>query len=702
VNTPVASGAIGRAAHRLIVHLASLGILLGATAAEPQTRWAGGDGVWTDARWTDGAPDAFKEVVVGQTSQVTLPRGTCLAADLEVGRQPGDHARVEVTGGKLVLLQDSLFVGERSGSSADFVLHAGAVHSVMDVFVGGATAAPGRATKASLTIDGGSFVGRTLTIGLGYGATSRVNVIGSKPEAVHALDNVYLQASAAPDGTPGDSTLAFALDEHGVTPITIESRRDGLRVIKDARSHCRLEIRLVAIPPREDVTLIAAHKRPQGTFDNLPEGAAITADFGGRTYRWSLTYHGGASQCDVVLRNRSEYGADAPVTHVRPLPAVPVPLWTEHPLLATPLRPGTPAFEGAEGFGAYTRGGSGGRTIYVNTLADSGPGSLREAIAAQGPRTIAFRIGGTIRLQSPLEITEPFLTLDAQGAPSPGITLRSHGIEVRTHDIVLRYFRVRVGDDAVRLDDPNRNYATADGDYALYFIEGSDNCIADHLSLSWSTNKTLSTTKMSDRITIQWCILSEALNFAHHSYASIAGGNRVTWHHNLFAHNQSRSVRFQGAVQADFRNNVVYDWGDTAAYGEFARLNYVGNYLKAGPSTTQRPRLFHLGDKVVAPHTLFVADNVIDGEPAVARDNWRGMGYYFERDTVAAREPFVAPAVQTDSASVAFERVLAGAGASRPVRDRTDARVVTEVRSGTGRIIEHVADVGGWPEDDVR
>lgn len=120
-------------------------------------------------------------------------------------------------------------------------------------------------------------------------------------------------------------------------------------------------------------------------------------------------------------------------------------------------------------------------------------------------------------------------------------------------------------------------YQGGAGGHALYFVEGSKNCIADHLSLSWSTTKILSITKLSDLITVQWCVLSEALNFAGHGYASIAGGNRVTWHHNLFAHNFSRNVRLQGMVDADFRNNVIYDWGECAAYGEFDKVNYIGN-----------------------------------------------------------------------------------------------------------------------------
>jgi hypothetical protein len=412
-----------------------------------------------------------------------------------------------------------------------------------------------------------------------------------------------------------------------------------------------------------------------------------------------LTYHGGAESNDLVLRNRSIYAADAPVTHVRARPEIPKPLWLEHPVFALAREAnGAPAFSGAEGFGAFTPGGRGGKIIYVDTLDDSGPGSLREAIETAGPRTVLFRVGGVIPLKSTLVIQEPFLTLDGEKAPGGGILLRDHGVEVHSHDVVLRYFRVRVGDDAVRLNDKTKSYEGGDGEHALYFTDGSKNCVADHLSLSWSTTKVLSVTKMSDLITVQWCILSEGLNFAGHGYASLAGGARVTWHHNLFAHNWSRNVRFQGAVDADFRNNVVYDWGDRAAYGEFDRLNYVGNYLKAGPSTG-KSRFFHDGEAVVMPGSLFVTNNIMEGDARVNQNNWRGMGYYyFDRATLAAAKPFPAPPVMTEPAEAAFELVLRDAGAILPRRDATDERIVREARTGTGHIINWVKDAGGWPD----
>ncbi len=264
--------------------------------------------------------------------------------------------------------------------------------------------------------------------------------------------------------------------------------------------------------------------------------------------------------------------------------------------------------------------------------------------------------------------------------------------------MVLRYLRVRVGDDDVHLEDPKalQSYQGGAGEHALYFIDGSKNCIADHLSLSWSTTKVLSVTKMSDLITIQWCILSESLNFADHGYASIAGGNRVTWHHNLLAHNHSRNVRFQGIVDADFRNNVIYDWGDTAGYGEFDRVNYIGNYLKPGPSTRKEQRLFHDGIDIVMPGSLFVVDNILDGNARVNRDNWLAIGY--DRKIIGASVPFPAPPVTTEPAQAAYEHVLREAGAALPKRDTVDERIVREVKKGTGHIIKWVKDAGDWPD----
>jgi hypothetical protein len=128
------------------------------------------------------------------------------------------------------------------------------------------------------------------------------------------------------------------------------------------------------------------------------------------------------------------------------------------------------------------------------------------------------------------------------------------------------------------------------------------------------------------------------------------------------------------------------------------RLNYVANYLKPGPSTTQRPLLFHEGKEAVMPGSLYLAGNILIGSPRATDDNWRGTGFYFDRVHLAADAPFPAPAVAGDSATEAYAHVLSDAGATLPQRDPVDRRVVREVRTGTGRIIQSVGEAGGWPD----
>jgi hypothetical protein len=621
-----------------------------------------------------------------------MPAGAWQAAGLFIGVQSGDRARVELDGAQLDLMQDSLIVGEASGGRGEFFLNSGSLHSVMDVFVGGATASGRRSNDALLRIRGGSFLGRTLSIGYGYGSQARVEIEGSQIDGIDILDYVDLQSSPDPGGRAGLAALAFTLDEHGVRPIRIRSRINGLRISAKAGARCTLSIGLAAVPPREDIPLVTASVPAQGAFEGLPEGSEIAAAYAGHTYRWILTYRGGPRGTDLVLQNRSTYADNAPLTHVV-APALPlVPRWREHPLYPIEFPTGLPAFPGAEGYGAYSRGGAGGRRLAVENLNDSGPGSLRAAIEADGPRTISFHVGGFIDLKTPLLVRNPFVTIDGRSAPGEGITLRGHGIQIRTHDVILRYFRIRVGDEGI---EQQVNYQAGEGEDALRFETGAVDCIADHLSLSWSSGKIITTTLTADRITVQWCILSESLNFAGHGYAALAGGARVTWHHNLLAHNFSRNVRFQGALTCDFRNNTIYNWGPTAAYGEFDRLNYVANYLKPGPSTTARPRLFHRGDAFVLPGSIYLEGNVMEGEPNVDRDNWRGMGYYyFDRDQLAVSTPFPTPPVRTEPAREAAKRVLEEAGATLPIRDATDRRIIREVADGTGHLIDWVRQAG--------
>lgn len=372
-----------------------------------------------------------------------------------------------------------------------------------------------------------------------------------------------------------------------------------------------------------------------------------------------------------------------------------------------------PAFPGAEGFGRHAVGGRGGDVYHVINLKDSGPGSLREGIrSADGPRTIVFRVAGTISLESALVVDKPYLTIAGQTAPGEGITLRNSELQVQADHTIIRYIRSRLGD---------RGEFAAGGTDAISIGHGS-NIILDHCSASWSIDETLSAQSGTvDLLTVQWCIIAESLHDSlhpkgPHGYGGILGSRRQTYHHNLFAHHMQRmpNVSWRRYVQADYRNNVVYNWGYLSSYdGTSAHANWVNNYYKAGPATQPdvRNQIFQLWRQ--SPEVareiealFFIEGNHVEGYPDISANNWAG-GVTFRHGTSEAanraREPFNFPRISYErTAREAYEEVLASAGASL-WRDPVDERIVHDVRTGTatfGRngFIDSQDEVGGWPE----
>jgi hypothetical protein len=361
-----------------------------------------------------------------------------------------------------------------------------------------------------------------------------------------------------------------------------------------------------------------------------------------------------------------------------------------------------PAFPGAEGFGANAKGGRGGKVYFVTNLEDYNPkskkeppieGSLRWAVSQSGPRTVVFKVSGLIELKSALTITEPRLTIAGQSAPGDGICLKNYPLLIAADDVVVRYLRIRPGDIVAKEMD-------------AVSVDECKDVILDHCSASWSVDETLSVTgEGCENVTVQWCIISESLDeSAHHKgthgYGSLIrtdGG--ISFHHNLYAHHRTRCPRpgtygKDPGLLLDFRNNVIYNWISPAGYtsSDPARINYVGNYLKPGPSTREKAYMFNIGGMATQ---MFVEANLLDYAKVASKTDWDWIEHAKPEHQLS--KPLPVAAVTTDTAAIARDRILESAGASLPKRDAVDRRIVEDLRQGTGRVINSPKEVGGWP-----
>jgi len=363
------------------------------------------------------------------------------------------------------------------------------------------------------------------------------------------------------------------------------------------------------------------------------------------------------------------------------------------------------AFPGAEGWGRFSTGGRGGDVYIVTNLDDDGPGSLRDALR-EGNRTVVFEVSGTIRLESDLHLTQSNITVAGQTAPGDGICLRRSALLVaEAHDIIIRYLRVRPGDERGKALDGIE-------------VREAENVVIDHCSVSWTMDEATNTYHGTKNLTIQWCLFSEPLddstNYAPHGYGASWGGEHVTYHHNLFAHAAGRNPSVAGgdgprAILMDHRNSVIYNWQHRTCDGKPESINVVNNYYKPGPATRDgvRHRLVRVDDTMAKygfESVWHIAGNVIEGAPDISADN--ALGVEFVGNTNAAKntapDPFPTAPVITQSAEEAYRLVLAHAGADRPRRDALDTRVLREVATGTAQfgdqgIIDSQDEVGGWP-----
>lgn len=363
-----------------------------------------------------------------------------------------------------------------------------------------------------------------------------------------------------------------------------------------------------------------------------------------------------------------------------------------------------PAFPGAEGGGAYSFGGRGGKVIVVTSLEDNGPGTLREACEQGGARIVVFNVAGIIKLKTPLIVRAPYITIAGQSAPGDGICIAGESLWVNTHDVVVRHMRFRRGETYVgRRDD------TFGGNPV-------GNIMIDHCSTSWGLDENISFYRHmfvdpgngkelklpTVNVTIQNTISSQALDTYNHAFGSTLGGENCTFMRNLWANNAGRnpSIGWNGVF--NFANNVIYNWVHRSVDGgDFKAIyNIVNNYYKPGPLTPKGD----VGHRIIKPEArkknrhgeyefgrVYAGGNIVEGNDKVTKNNWGGGVQPADLDvldeTSKAYMKLDKPYPMDNpfhimTAKEAYDFVLDNAGATFPKRDIVDQRVIEQVRTG--------------------
>jgi hypothetical protein len=378
----------------------------------------------------------------------------------------------------------------------------------------------------------------------------------------------------------------------------------------------------------------------------------------------------------------------------------------------------TKAFPTAEGYGRFTKGGREGKVIYVTNLEDSSsPGTLRYALeTSSGPRTVLFKVAGIIELKDWVKIKDPYITIAGQSAPGSGITLKNSGIEIETHDVIIRHLKIRPGDDE----------GTNPTDRDALFIYKDRNChniILDHVSFTWAIDENVSFSTGSNNLTMQNCIVAEALSHSLHEEGEHSKGllmlnklDNISIINNLFAHNMGRNPLISSNTRnTHVINNLIYDWGPmrpgygthTQIFQDEIPINDVviyRNLYRKGRTSSDLP-LYRTGNwYLVDGSTFFMDENYMDDNGNMNALKKVSTSYLenpdFFADFMVDQAPSGWQSGYSEIRSIydVEDYVLANAGARVPILDPVDERIISETRNYSGDFIDSPSDRGGYPQ----
>lgn len=361
-------------------------------------------------------------------------------------------------------------------------------------------------------------------------------------------------------------------------------------------------------------------------------------------------------------------------------------------------------------FGNATKGGLNGKIIRVTNLNATGPGSLREAIEAKGPRIVVFEVGGVIDLnKGQLDVREPFITIAGQTAPSPGITIIKGGFWINTHDILIQHIRVRPGDAG----EPKRSGWSPDG----LTTSGGDayNVLVDHCSFTWAVDENLSASgrrtegpdSTSHNITFSNNIIAECLSNSSHEKGPHSKGmlihdfcRDIAIVGNLFAHNGMRNPYFKAHSTGVIVNNLIYnpgrvaillyysksEWKNARYEPENCRVSIVGNVLYAGKNTNEKMAL------VAAMGDAFMKDNLAFGAEGMA------LPLTYGNINILSEKPVWPTDFMPLPANEVVGYITGHVGARPKERDAVDKRIIQDFLDKKGQILDSQDEVGGYPK----
>ncbi|SPJ23664.1 pectate lyase family protein [Palleronia abyssalis] len=378
---------------------------------------------------------------------------------------------------------------------------------------------------------------------------------------------------------------------------------------------------------------------------------------------------------------------------------------------AIPVTALAQAFPGAVGYGKGADGWRGGRVLSVINTAPEGPGSFRACAEATGPRVCLVRVGGTVVLDRPIRVRSN-VYIAGQTAPGDGLQIRLDGqgatplVIKNAQDVLVRFLKVRPGPT----DTPNANVDAVT-------VENSQRVYLDHMSLSFATDETFNihaSRGLTADITLARSLLSFSLDRSSHPKgrhskgalvcsfdATATGCGRITLWRNLFVHHRDRmpDVKASAVGPVEVVNNVFYN--PISQFGEYynlmgdTRIAHLFNVALPGPSTKADPppavEVFMLGSE---PLALRAPGNLSYGGPCFTDPGVRVLG----PTARSKRDPSVplSQGLPILPAADVVRAVVPMAG-DHLHRDTLDIRALDDLRDCTGKVIDQVSQVGGWP-----